>query len=141
MNMRIHEKYGKALMKAVAGDGFVDSGDVVRVRYRGGISANIDGVLNGCCAVEIESRVEKQVRGAVIDLLCHPLAKKLLVLIPEHMNNPEGTAEMSREILDRFNREGERSEVVLLRGTGNYPKPDEDRRLIEQALKILGCLS
>jgi hypothetical protein len=127
-------------MKAIVGDKFVDSGDLVRVQYQGGISAAIDGVVNDCCAIEIESRVAKQVRGALVDLLCHPLTKKLLVLIPEHMNNPEGTAEHCKDILSRFSREGQHAEVVLLQGTGYYPKPDEDEILIEQALKQLGCL-
>jgi len=140
MSTRIHDKYGKKLMRTIEGNKFVYSGDAVKVQYRG-VSATIDGIVNGCCAVEIESRVEKQVRGAVVDLLCHPLTKKLLILIPEHMNNPEGTAEMAIDILDRHMRETDRSEVVLLRGTGNYPKPEEDRRLIEQALKLLGCLA
>jgi len=99
MSTRIHDKYGKDLMRAVVGDGFVDSGDAVRVLYRGGTSAAIDGVVNGCCAVEIESRVAKQVRGALVELLCHPLTKKLLVLIPEHMNNPEGTADTAKKFL------------------------------------------
>jgi hypothetical protein len=96
--------------------------------------------VKDCCAIEIESRVAKQVRGALIDLLYHPLTKKLLILIPVHMNNPEGTAEHCREILNKYITEGERADVVLLRGTGHNPKPEEDGKLVEQALKRLGCL-
>jgi len=83
----------------------------------------------------------KQIRGALLDLLNHPLTKKLLVLIPAHMyDRGVGTAEHCREILTRYRRDGEQIEVVALRGIGHDPKPDEDRRLIEQALRRLGCL-
>jgi len=122
------------------GNKFVDRGDLVRVGYPGGISATIDGVITGCCAIEIESRVPKQVRGALIDLLSHPLPKKLLILIPAHTYNPEGTAEHCRAILDRYRKNSDQIEVVLLQGTGHDQKPDEDRGLIEQALRRLGCL-
>jgi hypothetical protein len=140
MGQQIHDKYGKSLIRTIARSKFVDSGDLVRVQYQGGISATIDGVITGCCAIEIESRVAKQVRGALLDLLYHPLTKKLLILIPAHMSDPEGTAEHCREILDRYRRDDEHIEVVLLRGTGHEPKPDEDRRLIGQALRRVGCL-
>jgi len=139
MSSQIHDRYGKRLVQAIAGGKFVDSGDLVRIQYGGGMSANIDGVVKDCCAIEIESRVAKQVRGALLDLLCHPLSKKLLVLIPVHMNDPEATAEHCKEILKRFMKKGERADVVLLRGTGDDPKPEEDRKLIEEALKRLGC--
>lgn len=141
MSRQIHDKYGKRLIRTIAGSKFVDSGDLVRVQYRGGVSATIDGVIKGCCAIEIESRVAKQVRGALVDLLYHPLTKKLLILIPAHMNDPEGTAAHCKEILDRYRRNVEHIEVVLLQGTGHKPKPDEDRRLIEQALRRMGCLN
>lgn len=141
MSRQIHDKYGKRLIRTIAGSKFIDSGDLVRIQYQGDISATIDGVIKGCCAIEIESRVAKQVRGALVDLLTHPLTKKLLILIPAHMNDPEGTAEHCREILDRYKDDSEQIEVVLLRGTGHDPKPDEDKGLIEQALKRVGCLS
>lgn len=140
MSTQIHDKYGKKLIRAIIGDKFVESGDMVRVEYQGDISATIDGVITGCCAIEIESRVAQQVRGALLDLLYHPLNKKLLILIPAHMYDPEGTAEHCREILNRYRKDGEVVEVVVLRGTGHDPKPEEDRRLVEQALKRLGCL-
>jgi hypothetical protein len=57
------------------------------------------------------------------------------------MNDPKGTAEQCREILNRFIREDEHAEVILLRGTGHDPKPEEDKKLIEQTLKKLGCVA
>ncbi len=35
-------------------------------------------------AVEIESRQEKQIRGAIVDLLLHPAPKKLLIIVLAH---------------------------------------------------------
>jgi hypothetical protein len=104
------------------------------------VSATIDGVIMDCCAVEIESRVAKQVRGALLDLLNHPLKRKLLILIPAHMYDPEATAEHCRLILERYKRSEEQIEVILLRGTGYDQRPDEDGKLIEEALRRLGCL-
>jgi hypothetical protein len=139
MSGQVHDRYGKKLMKAIAGATFVDSGNSVRVQYAGQVSAIIDGVLEGYCAIEIESRVSKQVRGALIDLLSHPLPNKLLILIPAHAYNPLGTAEHCAEILNRYRKPDERVEVVLLTGTGHNPRPLEDKALIKQALKRLGC--
>jgi hypothetical protein len=41
-------------------------------------SARIDGTVAGMVAVEIKSRVPKQVRGALLDLIMHSFTKKLL---------------------------------------------------------------
>lgn len=128
-----------SLFREIVGANF-DSGDSTRVLYEGGITAVIDGTINGDCAVEIESRVDKQIRGALIDLLCHSFPKKLLVLIPAHMNNPERTAIHCKEVLYRFKKPNEQVEIVLLQGSGDYPNPTEDKKLIENALKKLGCL-
>ena len=62
----------------------------------------IDGTIAGRIAVEIESRVDKQIRGAVLDLVCHPLSRKLLIILPIHMTNPAKTVLMCRNILARF---------------------------------------
>lgn len=75
-------------MRAAAGASFVDCGTQVYVDYVAG-GARIDGAVAGTVAVEIESRPPKQVCGAVLDLLCHPFRKKLLVLIPAHVPPPQ----------------------------------------------------
>jgi hypothetical protein len=137
---QVHDRYGKKLVNAAVGKRFVDSGDLVRFEYGGGVSATIDGVIRDCCAIEIESRVAKQVRGALLDLLNHPLKRKLLILIPAHMYDPEATAEHCRLILERYKRSEEQIEVILLRGTGYDQRLEEDGKLIEEALRRLGCL-
>ena len=67
---------------------------------RQGRSARIDGTLDQNVAVELESRVSKQVRGAVLDLLCHSYPKKLLVLLPVH--DVEVTARQCEFIFSKF---------------------------------------
>jgi hypothetical protein len=77
-------------------------------------------------AVEVESRTGKQVRGAVLDLILHRYPKKLLILIPMYIRRQ--TSDESRYILGRFiNPENFR--VVLLTGTGNDPRLEQDASL------------
>ena len=102
MKSQIHDKYGKKLLREIVGFRFIDKGRLVEVDYGGGITSRIDGVIDDC-AIEIESRVAKQVRGALLDLLEHPYPKKLLILIPKHMNNPEATAKHCEYILNKYN--------------------------------------
>jgi hypothetical protein len=140
MAAQIHDNYGKELLRQIVGDRFISSGDAVKAYYNGRISASIDGVINNCCAIEIESRVAKQVRGALLDLLEHPLPKKLLILVPVHMYNPEATVEHCKYILGKYKKEGQITKVILLEGTGNNPKESVDKEKIKDALKELGCL-
>ena len=68
-----HDAYGKAVLaKAceLAGDRLVDKDR--RVPICDGILCDLDGMLASGIAVEIESRVNKQVRGALLNLLVHP---------------------------------------------------------------------
>ena len=74
---QIHDSYGRELLREILGSRFInDTDDLVKVDYGTYISAFIDGVINNCCAIEIESRVDKQLRGALLDLLEHKLPKK-----------------------------------------------------------------
>ncbi len=138
--MGVHEDYGKSLLRKVAGVRFVDWRDEVVVPYEGGTSGRIDGVIEGGCAVEIESRVDKQIRGALLDLLMHPFNKKLLVIVPVHMHNPTNTRKQCEGILRQLKRPGQEAKVVLLKGTGDEPCEAEDRKLIEDALRELRCM-
>jgi hypothetical protein len=94
---------GKMLMRHAAGDLFVDDGASVCFDFgpEAG-SARIDGTVAGVVAVEIESRVPKQVRGALMDLLIHPYPKKLLLLLPFHIGNPKTAVNQAQIILGRF---------------------------------------
>jgi hypothetical protein len=108
----------------------------VDVDYGTSRPARIDGTV-GDIAVEIESRVSKQVRGAVMDLLCHAHSKKLLVLLPVHMPNPEDTATQCRNILGRF-LESADFRVVVLRGTGDLAALAADVLEVRRTLGELG---
>ena len=75
-------------------------------------------------------------RGAVLDLILHPYPKKLLVLIPMWIG-PNTPAE-SKYILARFLAPKD-FEVVLLSGTGDDPRVEEDAEVVRSALLRLGC--
>ena len=87
--------------------------------------------------MEVESRVQKQIRGAVLDLICHRYPKKLLVLVPVHMSNPALCSDQCRHILGRFLKP-EDYRVVLLSGSGFGHKLEHDADLVRAALRELG---
>lgn len=135
-----HAEYGRRLLVNAAGEHFTDDWEATLVEYRGGTSAHIDGVIGDDCAIEIESRVAKQVRGALIDLLLHRCSKKLLVLIPAWINQPEKCKEQCEDILSRLKRASDEVRVVLLRGTGDNPMAEVDKALLKTALLDLGVV-
>ncbi len=134
-----HDAYVKDLFRGILGKRFISEGPEIQVPYQG-ITARIDGVVQGCCAVEIESRVDKQIRGALMDLVFHPYAKKLLVLVYGSMNNPERTIRHCEGILETLGKAHTQHKVVLLTGDGDFPREIEDTRLLKSALEALGCL-
>lgn len=136
--MGSHEDYGKQVMREVAGSAYSDSGASVDVDYGVGRPARIDGIVGSDVAVEIESRVSKQVRGAVLDLICHRYPKKLLLLLPVHMTSPHTTAKQCRFILAKF-LDITDFRVVVLRGTGDAPQLESDAVVVKAALDELGC--
>jgi hypothetical protein len=81
--------------------------------------------------------VSEQVRGALLDLICHPYPKKLLVLLPVHMSNPEITAEQCPNILSWFCPVGS-FRVVVLKGSGSNPQFPEDAAVVVAVLADLG---
>jgi hypothetical protein len=76
-----HDEYGKAVLRAADSE-FSANADATTVRFQSGGFTRIDGVVGTDVAVEVESRVSKQVRGAIVDLVLHPHPLKLLVLLP-----------------------------------------------------------
>jgi hypothetical protein len=133
--MGSHDDYGKRLLRTVAGDAFVRSGPSVYIDYGSGDPAKIDGTVGGQVAVEVDSRTGKQVRGAVLDLVCHPYPKKLLVLIPAYMSGY--VAGQCGHILARF-LDPKDFRVVLLAGTGESPDQAADTERVRGALRELG---
>ena len=135
--MGSHDEYGKRVLKGAASDAFESSGPNVEIDYGIGHPARIDGAVNGSIAVEIESRTSKQVRGAILDLICHRFYKKLLILLPVHMSNPMITAEQCRTALRRFVRQ-EDFRVIVLDGYGSNPMFEQDVTKTRTALRELG---
>lgn len=82
-------------------------------------SSRIDGAIGQDIAVEIESRVSKQVRGALVDLAFHPFPKKLMVLMRKYGN--AYTAPQCRVIMKRL-CPACRFEVVEIEGSGDEPE-------------------
>jgi hypothetical protein len=134
--MGAHSQYGKSVMVAAVGSEFRDWGAAVEVSYGCGPSARIDGVVGTDVAVEIESRVGKQVRGAVCDLIFHPFPRKLLVLEPVHMTDVEICAEQCRTILRRFFSSTD-FRVVVLMGSGPTSRLDTDAAVVREAVSEL----
>lgn len=133
-----HDAYGKAVMRRAVGSAFRESGPAVRVSYgtsKGG--GTIDGVVGDTIAVEIESRVPKQIRGAVLDLICHDYPKKLLVLVPVHMSNPALCSDQCRNILGRFVKP-EDYRVIVLAGSGFGQMLEADTARIRASVRELG---
>jgi hypothetical protein len=132
--MGMHDEYGKRLLR-LADRGIEVDGPTCNVALGRG-SARIDGVLGGQVAIEVESRTSKQVRGAVRDLLVHGAPKKLLILIPKYMSNPESCREDCAAIIGRFVAP-QNYRVIHLRGTLDVPAPENDLPLIQRALTEL----
>jgi hypothetical protein len=135
--MGTHDAYGKQVMRTAAGEAYNDWGQSVCVEYGAGQPARIDGTVGGSIAVEIESRVSKQIRGAVLDLMCHRYPKKLLILLPVHMSDAEIAASQCRHIMGRFLNPGD-FRVVVLAGSGNLAALEADARIVRDALRELG---
>ena len=131
-----HDEYGKKLFEGIR-DFSIEYADCNTKYGERGRGSRIDGVIGKKIAIEIESRVSKQIRGAILDLTLHLNPRKLLILMPVHMNNPEITKSQSifilKKLLDR-----DQFEVVLLKGTGDKEAFIEDKKRIRIALKALG---
>ena len=134
-----HDDYGKLVLQRAAGDSYERYGKKLEIDYGAGDPARIDGTVSGRVAIELESRTPKQVRGAVLDLLCHAYSKKLLLILPVDRSNPEDTAKQCRNILQRF-VSPENFRVVVLSGNGSNQKLRQDAKITRSALHELGAL-
>ena len=136
--MGIHDDYGKQVLRQAAGWASEISGPDVEADYGAGLPARIDGAVNGSIAVEVESRTSKQVRGAVLALVCQRFKKKLLILLPVRMSNPSIAAEQCRVALAKFVQPGD-FRVIVFEGHGDNPMPRRDVAPTRVALKEPGC--
>ena len=135
--MGVHDDYGKRVMRAAVGMGYTDWGESVQVELGCGQCARIDGTVGNTVAVEIESRVSKQIRGAVLDLICHPHPKKLLALLPVHLSDAQIAAAQCRHIMARFLNPSD-FRVIVLEGSGFAPAVESDSERVANALQELG---
>jgi len=132
-----HDEYGKRVIQQATKGHCVHYGPTVEVDYGTPQPARIDATVGDAIAVEVESRTSKQVRGAVLDLICHRYPKKLLLLLPVHMQNPELTARQCRNILARFCPEAS-FRVIVLKGSGDAHQLINDAEIVASALNDLG---
>lgn len=76
--MPVHDSYGKKVLQKASG--YFDSNSrKIWVKFGNGGFGRIDVVIGETITVEIESRVDKQIRGALIDLIMHPFPKNFLL--------------------------------------------------------------
>jgi len=147
----IHDKYGKEILTYVTeqyGHWFTKSERTVKYPP-GGMTAELDFVIGEDCVVEIEGLNEKQIRAGILDLVFHPYPKKLLVIIPANLSKSKNKRQediqltcqnllgdlISAHYPNAFGR------VVMLRGIGMNRDEffDEDCKLVQQSLSLLGC--
>ena len=132
--MGAHDEYGKEILKKATKGGAELSGPSVEIDYGTESPARIDGTYKDCIAIEVETRTGKQVRGAILDLVCHPYPKKLLVCMPLYMTS--SVPKQCRNILGRFVAERD-FQVVVLEGDGEHPRPRKDSKIVSDALQLL----
>jgi hypothetical protein len=128
------DRFGKDLLKLAAGPLFLEDGPSVSFSFGPGAgSARIGGTGANLVAVEVESRAPKQVRGALVDLVCHPLPKKLLPILPVYAGHATTATKQAEATLGRFSEFGS-FRVVCATGAN----PEEIVESIRTALRELG---
>jgi hypothetical protein len=127
--------YGKQVLLEATESRAVLLGPSIEIDFGTGPPARIDATV-GDIAVVIEAGVSRQVRGAVLDLICHSYPKKLLMLLPDHMISRGITAEQCRNILRRFCPEGS-FRVFVLKGSGSSPQLTQDAAIMAGVLADL----
>nr|BEL01512.1 hypothetical protein DMOBY_13650 [Dehalococcoides mccartyi] len=140
-----HDDYGKILFQELFGDKRWSASSPERIIDESGVQAYLDGIIyskDGSVeyAVEIEARVYKQIRGAIVDLALHKAPKKLLVIM--RAQSQLGTEEKIIEHCSFVWRElagQDRGvfQVICLSGTGNAPAFEEDKRLLMEKLQVI----
>jgi len=143
-----HDDYGKQLMSRLLGSRW-SSCDSRRSIDEGGVRADLDGIIsardnsNVECAVEIEARVYKQIRGAMVDLALHPAPKKLLVVIKAQPQLGDATRieKHCRHIWQEIagSNRGQFF-MTVLKGTGNDPRQQVDLELLSETLRNMKIL-
>jgi len=144
-----HDEYGKRLFADILVKRWITRLDDKRFVQMGGVRAGLDAIIlsedlaHVQCAVEIEAKTYKQMRGAMLDLAWHPAPRKLFVVI---LAQPQiGSEEKARAhcmfVWERLTKgQSIPFELTVLKGTGADPMKETDRQLLAEALKKLGLL-
>lgn len=132
-----HDEYGKRVLRLAFGSMFSDVAPPLN--FPGGGRANIDGVIDNEIAVEVEARNNKQIRGAILDLICHSLPKKLLVLIPANTTEAKMVPQ-AQYLLNRFLERNRPFQIAVLKGMGGAECLDTDIDIVRTAVTKLGVL-
>lgn len=82
------------------------------------------------------TRIPNEARDALMDLVLHPLPKKLLLLVPARMKSPGDAVILWEAVLARLCRTGS-YRVVLLAGSYSSDHFTENVRRVSDALKAL----
>ena len=130
------DTYAKEVLRAAAGEDFLYSGPSVFVNYGSGHPCRLDGTIGSNIAVQVESAYSKQVRGAILDLLCHPYPQKLLILGPNRTYDCVVSAYPCEQALGHF-LAPERFRVVVLTGTPTDRHVTDDANLVRLSLTEL----
>ena len=134
---KMHEEYGRQILSKVAGATFDALSEDTLIDYGAGRRSQVTGVIDGTIVAKVESGTPKEIRSGVLDLICHRLPKKLLVIFPVHTINTKIAAAQCENILSRF-LPFEDYRVLVVEGSGKDPRPDHDSELVRSALKELG---
>jgi len=141
-----HDEYGKELLRSILGARWITRFDDRGCIEMEGGRADLDGIILSEdlsrveCAVEIEARVYKQIRGAIFDLAQHPAPRKLFVVI---LAQPQlGNAGKARRhcsfVWERLTHADRVPfALVVLQGSGENPLTEADRVLLMESLRQL----
>ncbi len=144
-----HDNYGKRLFRNLLGERWDDSSPERSVD-EAGVRADLDGVIRSettkaiQCAVEIEAKIYKQIRGAILDLALHFAPKKLLVIILAQSQlgtNRERIQKHFQYVWEQGVGCGHgQFELVCFEGNGDNPMDDKDMEIIALTLKKMNIL-
>jgi hypothetical protein len=130
-----HE-YGQQVLQAATEGRAALYGPSVEIDYGAGLPAHVFATV-GNIVIDIESKVEKQLRGAVLDLLFHSYPKKLLILVTDQTTIREVAAEQCRHIMRRFIPESS-FRVLVLKGSSSSARLSDDAADLAAVLADLG---
>jgi hypothetical protein len=145
-----HDAHGKELFQGLLGKRWCSWLDPGRCFDMNGVRADLDGIIRSEdqgsieCAVEIEARTYKQIRGAIVDLAWHPAPKKLLVVMraQPQLGTEETVVAHCTYVWERLSAgKCGQFRLVVLKGAGNTPQFQIDSRLIGEGLLALGISS